>query len=120
MLTFFKTYDIINMLYSLLKKDGQMFLYLKNTNDIFTLLNSFGYRHIKTKTYAYNITPESFIEDLGVMGISSTFVSAIMNDNVPNEYIDEINRRINFYSEDNSEEVVLRLMADKFVFSIIK
>lgn len=115
-----ETYDVIKMLYSLLKKDGQMFLYLKNTNDIFTLLNSFGYRNIKTKTYAYNITPESFIEDLGVMGISSTFVSAIMNDNVPNEYIDEINRRINFYSEDNSEEVILRLMADKFVFSIIK
>lgn len=115
-----ETYELINMLYSLLKKGGQLFIYLKNTNDIFSFLNIIGYRDVRCNSYAYSITVELFMKDLKNIGISPELIGTIPYNNIPSEYINEVNKRINMFVEKDWEETRLRLITDRFVFSIIK
>lgn len=113
-------YKVIKSVYSLLKKGGQMFFYLKNTNNIYSLLNVIGYRSVQPTSYAYNMTVETLINDLNGMNMTPQVIGAIPCTDVPTEYVNEINKRSSVFVKEDWNETKVRLMADKIAFSIIK
>lgn len=113
-------YKVIKNMYALLKKGGQMFFYLKNTYDIYSFLNVIGYRSVNPKSYAYNMSVESFVNDLNGMNMSPIIIGAVPLNNIPVEYVNEVNNRFSAFVKEGWDETKLRLTSDRFAFSIIK
>jgi len=113
-------YDLIKSVYYLLKKGGQLFLFLKNVNDIYNLLNIIGHREIVTNSNVYNVTLEMFIENLTKLGIFPEYIGNVLHRSVPDEYIAIVNSKIELLYKQNIEETITRLTSDKFVLLIQK
>ncbi|WP_044974685.1 SAM-dependent methyltransferase [Ruminococcus sp. HUN007] len=113
-------FKIIRHVYSLLKKGGQMFVYLKNNYDIYTFLNVIGHRQVRSSKYSLNLTIEQFLEQLAGMDIKSEVVGVVHHTNVPEEYINEVNNRTVAFVQKEWNETAARLTADKFTVKIEK
>ena len=113
-------YKVIKSVYSLLKKGGQMFIYLKNTFDIYAFLNVIGYKQVLPPTNAYNISIDSFVNVLKGMDICPNIVGTVPYNNIPNEYINEVNKRTGLFVKEAWEESKVRLVCDKYAFVINK
>ncbi|MGN1305493.1 MAG: glycosyltransferase [Oscillospiraceae bacterium] len=113
-------YVVIKSIFSLLKKGGQMFFYLKNTYDIFSFLNVIGYRNVTPRSYAYNMTIETFVSDLNNMNMFPKMIGAVQNTEITNEYVKEVNNRLQAFVKEGWEETKTRLTAEKFAFCLTK
>ena len=113
-------YKVIKSVYSLLKKGGQMFIYLKNTFDIYAFLNVIGYKQVLPPTNAYNISIDSFVNVLKGMDICPNIVGTVPYNNIPNEYINEVNKKTGLFVKEAWEESKVRLVCDKYAFVINK
>lgn len=113
-------YKIIKNLYFLLKKTGQLFVYLKNTFDIYSFLYSIGYTNMRPAYQAYNISLESFISELLHNDIKNKIIEVIRYNQVQDEIIYEIDRRVGECPVDDFNETKSRLLSDKYIFVLYK
>ena len=115
-----KPEKVIRDLYSLLKPQGQLFLSLKNTYNIFTLLETMGY-DINYSDPARHYNLDAFFEKVKSMCID---IELINNEMVSaNEtIINFINQIIPFASFEKftRDTVVNKLLIEKFWFKITK
>lgn len=111
-------FRIIRHVYSLLKKAGQMFVYLKNDYDIYTFLNVIGHRQVRPTKASLNMTIEQFLEQLLNMDIKAEVAGVVPYTNVPEEYINEVNNRTAAFVQDEWSETAARLTADRFIVKI--
>jgi len=111
-------YKVIKNAYSLLKKGGNLYFYLKNTYDIYQFLNVIGNRDVRPEKFAYNIPVETFIEDLNTMRINSEIIGVVPYYNLPVEFIQEINNKIDILKKDKWEETSARLTMDKIIVKL--
>ena len=113
-------FRILKNVYSLLKKGGDMFIYLSNTFDVSAYLNVIGYRNVRPKNIAYNITIDSFVENLNSLGMNAQVINVLSHNDFPNEYINEVNKRIDSFVKEELSETSVRLTTDRFVLKVSK
>lgn len=111
---------VLKSVYSLLKKGGQMFVYLRNIYDIYTFLNVIGHRNVQPKEIAYNMTLESFADMLNDMNMSYEIIGAVPYESIPAEYINETNKRNTAFVQECWNETNIRLTSEKFALCITK
>lgn len=111
---------IIRQVYSLLKKNGQMFVYLKNTFNVYAFLNIIGYHNIIPSTVSYNMTPENLLSLLSNLEINAKVVDFLPDTNIPEEYINEINNKLDVFEKRDWETTKNRLICDKYLILIEK
>lgn len=113
-------FKIIKSAYTLLKKGGQMFVYLKNTYDIYSFLNVIGFSHIMPTAVSYNISAEKFAEFLESFNIPANLIDCIPYDSIPDDYVKEVNNRAGFFVKENINITQTKLTCDRFLFKISK
>lgn len=111
---------LLKKIYSLLKKGGQMFIYLKNTFDVYSFLNVIGFSQVMQASCSYNISVERFVELLDSNKIPAELISCIPYTDIPNEYIAEVNNRGAMFVKENIGITQTKLTCDKFLFKLSK
>lgn len=116
-------FDFIKTVIKLLSKDGQLFIYLKNTNDIFSFLNMIGYRNVYNKSnYAFNFALEDFYAKILQMNLKIELIEGKLYDSnvIAQDDLNFVTSKIKTMSEADINETIYRLMTDKFAFVITK
>lgn len=115
-------FDFVKNVSRLLKKDGQLFIYLKNTYDIFSFLNSIGYRNIYNKNYSFNFTLEDFFESVLQMNLKIELISGIKYDStmISQSDVSFLQSRVIKITEADITETMFRLITDKYAFVITR
>ncbi len=113
---------IIKRLCKLLAKKGQLFVYLKNTYDIFSFLNSIGYTKIYNKNYSLNYSLEHFFEKVSEMGVKIDLLCGIPYDTnmISQSDVDFVYGKLEKICEADIKETMFRLTVDKYGFVISK
>lgn len=112
--------SVIQDAYSLLKKGGQLFVKLKNTHDVCTLLKMLGY-NINTDNIALHCGAETFVEAVTNMGIGIENIH-VKNYNFAKEVKEMILKLAGTYksADVTLEEIFKRMMANEYWFKITK
>ena len=117
-------YEPINVLmdaYMLLKQGGQLFFSLKNTNNIYALLQMLGYTVTLQDEYYYNYPMNSIFRDIKKMGINISYVAMEQLANVERDILETGCKIMNEYCViSDKNEMFTRLTADKIWFCIEK
>lgn len=120
--TFNDPFRVIKGAYGLLKKDGQLFISLKNTQDLFSLLEMLG-RHIKkVDNVALNYKIEDFLGCLANRKYNYKFIGTrLYNENVLGNDLKGIAEKIlKLTGAPNIDETFCRLCSDRFFILITK
>lgn len=117
-------YEPLNVLmdaYMLLKQGGQLFFTLKNTNNIYALLQMLGYTVTVQDEYYYNYPMNSIFRDIKKMGINISYVAMEQLANVERDILEMGCKIMNEYCViSDKNEMFTRLTADKIWFCIEK
>ena len=117
-------YEPINVLmdaYMLLKQGGQLFFSLKNTNNIYALLQMLGCNVTGQNEYHYNYSMNSMFRDIKNMDINISYVAMEPLANVGRDILEMASKVMNDYCViDDKNEMFTRLTADKIWFCIEK
>ncbi len=110
----------INNLYSLLKPGGQLLFSLKNTFDILTLLETMGY-DLKYNDTAKHYNVDVFYGLINKMNINIELINCQLYayNKIINDFANQIIKYAN-YKYRSEEEILERLMTDKYWFKITK
>lgn len=108
-------YKLISNLLSVLNTDGQILLKVKNTYNIFTLLEILGYdvKNKTNETYCMSVNElNEYLKGYGyyVKDISAEFY------NIKENFKDEVEKLVNFANNDDYSKSI----ADNYVLNIIK
>lgn len=111
---------VVRDAYALLKRDGQMFLSLKNTYNVLTLLKMLGH-DVCFSEHAVHYDVDDFYNLISNMGIDIQLVN-VENLNANDIIIDFSSKIIDFAKPDEADkgEVLNRIIADKYWFKITK
>lgn len=117
---YFQPEKVIRDVYALLKQNGQLFISLKNTYNVFTLLKSLGH-DINYSQPAKHYEISEFCTILKNMGISTQLIY-LERFNTNNVVFDFTSKIIDFAKPDysNRDDVINKIMTDRFWIKIVK
>ncbi|MCR4925399.1 MAG: glycosyltransferase family 2 protein [Clostridiales bacterium] len=120
--TYTEPFKIIKKAVSLLRNKGQLFISLKNTNDIFAFLNMLGNTNVYSEKFATNYTAEAFFNKLNSMGYKVEFLGSARYTpkDVPQNFLDATTSAVSKLSLKDEQEILFRLVSDKYLFAISK
>lgn len=111
---------VINDIYLLLKSGGQLFISLKNTRNVFVLLNMLGY-DVNFADSCVNMTIDSLLEEMNRKNINIDLISnePFQMDHTVSNYVNDL---INMSSPQGTSKNMIRnkLMTDRYRFKIVK
>lgn len=117
-------YEPLNVLldaYMLLKPGGQLIFSLKNTNNIFALLQILGHNIQVEKEYYYNYPMDTLFKDLKNMNIDVSFLTNCSTYNIDPSVLNLAKDIMKQYGKEGLvNEMYSRVIADKIYFSIEK
>ena len=116
--TYSEPFRIIDSAVKLLKKDGQLFVSLKNTYDIFAFLNMTGRTDIYNSCHAINYTAEEFFGKLLQKKYKVSFISARNFESIDKSVVTNAKNCMHNLSVENVNEAVFRLMSERYYFVI--
>lgn len=106
---------------SMLKPDGKLYLKLKNSYNLYTFLNSLGYRSAVDAEFAYGFPVEMFLDSLTDMGASARVLAMVQYENVPDEALELGTAAIKSIKlPEKLDDVIGRLLTSYFPFEISK
>lgn len=107
--------------FMLLRHGGQLLFSLKNTNNIYALLEFLGTIVKTTDEYYYNYTIDALCRDLASMNINVKIVGSVQISNLSTELIDVGRKVLESYCNPNSvNEMSVRMLTDRIWLSIEK
>ncbi len=106
--------------YSMLRKGGQMFFSMKNAESILCFLHMMGYTDVLDKEYCLNYALEPFMDAWKNMNIDIRLINVQYLNNISEEVKNAVHNILRSNGNGNHDEMMNRLMIDRYWFTIQK
>lgn len=112
----------IKKLSELLNPDGQLFISLKNTDSILSLLNLLGYSNVQNNDFCVNISNDYLCNKVKEMGLDIRHILSYIHVNtiISREEMEQIQETLLPFAKVSSDELRRRLLADCHAYVIKK